>query len=385
MDIQALCGHFLMPDECATIVNAFDAVDDKRQEGQNDPKVYANSFGAYNLPVTLPFADRLTKKLQGIYPHIKFANTYTREYLRHGKLGIHVDRTGLDLTLSVCIEDNHNLFWPLNISKLEHKGEWKSGDDNEHYKKDAISVVLPVGHGAFVEGRKHPHWREDLLCGEDQRAVFVFFHWTMEEVKPKRTFPILLAAESPKLSLHDGFMTKDECAQLIALAQPKLVQSTVIDAGTGADAVNPQRTSWGMFFKRGETPLIAEIEKRIEELTGVPLEHGEGLQVLRYEVGQEYRPHNDYFDKDKPGFDRHIGEAGQRTDTVLLYLNTPEEGGGTVFPDGGMTVPAREGNALWFRYPTPDATSKSFHGGEPVKKGVKWVATKWLREKPYRK
>jgi prolyl 4-hydroxylase len=194
-----------------------------------------------------------------------------------------------------------------------------------------------------------------------------------------------MAAESPKLSLHDGFMTKDECAQLIGLAQPRLVQSTVIDAGTGADAVNPQRTSWGMFFKRGETPLIAEIEKRIEELTGVPLEHGEGLQVLRYEVGQEYRPHNDYFDKDKPGFDRHIGEAGQRTDTVLLYLNTPEEGGGTVFPDGGMTVPAREGNALWFRYPTPDATSKSFHGGEPVKKGVKWVATKWLREKPYRK
>jgi len=387
MDIQALCGHFLMPDECATIVNAFDAVEDKQQEGQNDPNVYANSFGAYNLPVTLPFADRLTKKLQAIYPHIKFANTYTREYLRHGKLGIHVDRTGLDLTLSVCIEDNHNLFWPLNISKLEHKGEWKSGDDNEHYKKDAISVVLPVGHGAFAEGRKHPHWREELLCGEDQRVVFVFFHWTMEEVntKPKRTFPTTLTYDVPKLSVHDGFMTKDECAQLIALAEPRLRQSTIIDASTGKDVVGTQRTSSGMFFKRGENPLVMEIEKRLEELTGVPVENGEGLQVLRYEVGQEYRPHNDYFDKDKPGYDQHMGNAGNRICTVLMYLNTPEEGGATIFPDVGLRVQAREGNALWFQYPTPDATSKTFHGGEPVQKGVKWVATKWYRGKPYRK
>jgi prolyl 4-hydroxylase len=385
MDPRALCGHFLTQEECAAIVDAFDAVEDKRQEGNNDAYVYSNSYGVYNLPITLPYADRLTKKLQAIYPNVKFANAYTREYLRHGKLGIHLDRKGLDLTLSVCLEDNHNLFWPLNISKLEHKGPWKSNEDNEHYKQEAISVVLPVGHGAFVEGGKHPHWRDELLCGEAQRAVYTFFHWTLEEVKPKRIFPTLLTSDSPKLSLHDGFMTKDECAQLIALAEPKLRQSTIINSNTGMDVVDTQRTSWGMFFKRGETPLIVEIEKRLEELTGISVEHGEGLQILRYEVGQEYRPHNDYFDKDKPGFDRHIGEAGHRVCTVLLYLNTPEEGGGTVFPDVGMTVPAREGNALWFQYPTPDATSKTFHGGEPVRKGVKWVATKWYREKPYNK
>jgi hypothetical protein len=176
----------------------------------------------------------------------------------------------------------------------------------------------------------------------------------------------------PKVSLYANFLTDSECKALMHLAGDRLEKSTVV-AGDG-NAQHEARTSSGMFFKRGEFPVVAEIERRISQLVGIPEEYGEGLQVLRYEVGQEYKPHQDYFDKP--------GEYGQRTTTVLLYLNTPEEGGGTVFPDADLHVEAAQGNALVFEYKTADATSKTLHGGAPVTKGVKWAATKWYRDVP---
>ena len=44
-------------------------------------------------------------------------------------------------------------------------------------------------------------------------------------------------------------------------------------------------------------------------------EHGEGLQILHYEVGQKYEPHYDYFLDE---FNTKNG--GQRIATVLMYL-----------------------------------------------------------------
>jgi prolyl 4-hydroxylase len=134
-----------------------------------------------------------------------------------------------------------------------------------------------------------------------------------------------------------------------------------------------------MHFLIGETPLIQKIEQRISDLTGIPVENGEGIQVLRYEKGQQYKPHFDYFPEDKEGSATHIKNGGQRIATFLMYLNTPESGGATIFPDAGLEVHAQEGNALLFRYNTPTADSKTLHGGTPVEAGVKWVATKWLR------
>lgn len=182
----------------------------------------------------------------------------------------------------------------------------------------------------------------------------------------------LLKMGLPKVALYADFLTESECAELVSLAGDRLEKSTVVaDEG---NAQHESRTSSGMFFKRKEFPVVAEIERRLSQLVGVPEEYGEGLQVLRYEVGQEYRPHQDYFDKP--------GEYGQRTTTVLLYLNTPEEGGGTVFPDADLHVEATQGNALVFEYPVADGSSKTLHGGAPVTKGVKWAATKWYRDRP---
>jgi prolyl 4-hydroxylase len=114
----------------------------------------------------------------------------------------------------------------------------------------------------------------------------------------------------------------------------------------------------------------------------VPVNHGEGLQILHYLPGQEYEPHCDWFDPEQPGFGQFTAVGGQRIASVVMYLNTPEQGGGTAFPEIGLTVTARRGSAVYFAYEGGDLTS--LHAGLPVLRGEKWIATKWLRERPYR-
>lgn len=204
-----------------------------------------------------------------------------------------------------------------------------------------------------------------------------------QALEKKPEMAVTLRMGVPDLVLFSNFLSATECDELISQAKERLVRSKTFDPDSGESAESPLRTSHGMFFKRGETPLVDYIEQKISSIAGIPVDHGEGLQILRYEVGQEYKPHHDYFDTTRPNYDKTDGGAGQRIATFLLYLNTPEKGGGTVFPESKMIVEACKGNGLLFRYPSTNAESKSLHGGTPVQAGVKWVATKWLREKPY--
>ena len=149
----------------------------------------------------------------------------------------------------------------------------------------------------------------------------------------------------------------------------------------GRHQTDERRTSQGMFFAIGETPLVQRIEQRIADLLAIPVTHGEGLQILHYQPGQEYEPHFDWFNPDQPGYSAVTSRGGQRIASVVMYLNTPEEGGGTAFPRIGLTVTAMRGSAVYFAYDTGDEAS--LHAGLPVLKGEKWIATKWLRERPY--
>jgi prolyl 4-hydroxylase len=172
-----------------------------------------------------------------------------------------------------------------------------------------------------------------------------------------------------------------ECAQLIELARPRLQRAMTVD-DNGKHQVDQRRTSEGMFFSLGELPLLRQIEQRLADLLGLPASHGEGLQILHYEPGQAYEPHFDWFDPELPGYETITRSGGQRIASVVMYLNTPEQGGGTAFPELGLTVTARRGSAVYFAYEGGDQSS--LHAGLPVLRGEKWIATKWLRERPYR-
>ena len=191
---------------------------------------------------------------------------------------------------------------------------------------------------------------------------------------------VLTTMRHPRVVVFGHFLSDEECRGLMALAEPRLARSETVDNDTGGSEVNAARTSDGMFFGRGEAPLIDAIERRIATLLRWPLDYGEGMQVLRYQPGAEYRPHHDYFDPAHAGTPRILERGGQRVGTLVMYLNTPEGGGATTFPDVGLEVAPVRGNAVFFSYDRAAPSTRTLHGGAPVTAGEKWVATKWLRE-----
>lgn len=194
---------------------------------------------------------------------------------------------------------------------------------------------------------------------------------------------ILLTMRNPRVVVLGGFLSDDECDALVASAAPRMSRSETVVNATGGSEVHDSRTSRGMFFGRAETALCDRIERRIAHLLAWPVENGEGLQVLHYGPGAEYKPHNDYFDPAQPGMASVLARGGQRVATLVMYLNTPTKGGGTVFPDVALEVAPIKGNAVFFSYDRAHACTRTLHGGSPVVEGEKWVATKWLREREF--
>lgn len=194
-----------------------------------------------------------------------------------------------------------------------------------------------------------------------------------------REVRVLASMLLPRVVVLGGLLSDEECDALVNLARPRLQRSTTVEPDTGGDMVHPDRTSSGMSFARGENALCARIEARIARLLDWPVDHGEALQVLNYGPGAQYKPHHDYFDPAMPGADLLLRRGGQRVATVVMYLNTPERGGATVFPESHFEVAAVKGNAVFFSYDRPHPMTRTLHGGAPVAAGEKWILTKWLR------
>ncbi|XP_077210173.1 putative prolyl 4-hydroxylase 7 isoform X2 [Tasmannia lanceolata] len=202
----------------------------------------------------------------------------------------------------------------------------------------------------------------------------------------------------PRAFFYKGFLSDEECDHLIQLATGKLAKSTVADNQSGKSIMSKVRTSSGMFLTKGQDETVTTIEHRIAAWTFLPTENGEAIQILRYEHGEKYEPHFDYF-HDKTN--QILG--GHRIATVLMYLSNVEMGGETIFPyseametqlkddtwsdcaKDGYAVKARKGDALLFFGLHPNATTDpdSLHGSCPVIKGEKWSATKWIHVRSF--
>ncbi|KAF9618277.1 hypothetical protein IFM89_000912 [Coptis chinensis] len=199
----------------------------------------------------------------------------------------------------------------------------------------------------------------------------------------------------PRAFVYEGFLSEGECDHLITLAKSELKRSAVADNNSGKSKLSEVRTSSGMFISKAKDLVVSGIEERIAAWTFLPKENGEDIQVLRYEPGQKYDPHYDYF-ADKV----NIARGGHRVATVLMYLTDVAKGGETVFPQAeesprrkpttdddlsdcakkGIAVRPRKGDALLFFSLIPSATPDplSLHAGCPVLEGEKWSATKWI-------
>lgn len=190
-------------------------------------------------------------------------------------------------------------------------------------------------------------------------------------------------SRSPLVVLYHDFLSEKECNWLKQEAKPHLARSTVVGDTPSGSKIDRARTSEGMFFfttKKGS--VLDDLEKRIVDVTMLPRENGENIQVLHYSPGEEYLPHFDYFNANSPAERRHFDRGGQRVATFIMYLHTTEEGGETIFPRLDIKVKPVRGNALLFYNCDAKgvADPRTLHGGAPVIAGEKWIATRWIRQ-----
>jgi prolyl 4-hydroxylase len=200
-----------------------------------------------------------------------------------------------------------------------------------------------------------------------------------------RVVSVVARVSRPSIAVLANVLSAEECEQLIALARPRLTPSTVVDPVTGKNVVAEHRNSEGMFFLPGETPLIAALDARFSELMNLPIDHGEGLQILRYGPGAHSTPHFDFLVPRNDASERSLRRSGQRVSSLVAYLNDVAGGGETLFPHAGLSVCPQRGNAAYFEYCNArgQVDAASLHAGAPVTAGEKWAVTKWMRERPF--
>jgi len=194
--------------------------------------------------------------------------------------------------------------------------------------------------------------------------------------------PGLQRAPFAKLELFQlkRFLSPAQCEDLIALIDADRRPSTIADANGDE------------YFRTSETcdldpasPAVLDLEARLFALNGIDPAHGEPVQGQRYAVGQEFKAHTDYFEPDGADWERYCSVAGQRTWTFMVYLNQVEAGGGTRFAAARKIVQPETGKLLAWNNRRPDGrpNPNTLHHGMKVRKGVKYVITKWYREREW--
>lgn len=187
---------------------------------------------------------------------------------------------------------------------------------------------------------------------------------------------------SAKLQLFQlrDFLGEDLRQELIDLIEANRRPSTVADE----NGDNYFRTSETCDLQAEKSCVIA-LEQKLLALSGINPKFGEPVQGQRYDVGQEFKPHTDYFTPDGADFAKFCSVAGQRTWTFMVYLNAVEAGGATRFKTIAKTFQPEPGKLLFWNNRKPDGgvNPNTLHHGMKVRKGVKYVITKWYREREW--
>ncbi|GAB5350413.1 prolyl hydroxylase family protein [Qipengyuania sp. 483] len=185
---------------------------------------------------------------------------------------------------------------------------------------------------------------------------------------------------SDKIELFQlrDFVGPDLCERLIKLIDRDRRPSTLADEGDDR------------YFRTSETcdlpeedHTVREIEALLAALNGIDPAYGEPMQGQRYDIGQEFKPHCDYFNRDGRDWEKYCSVAGQRTWTFMVYLNDVDAGGATRFKAVKKTFQPEAGKLVCWNNKRADGRENpnTIHHGMKVRKGVKYVITKWYREK----
>ena len=176
----------------------------------------------------------------------------------------------------------------------------------------------------------------------------------------------------------DEFVSPTECEALVRLISTSLRPSTL----TTDEKDKTFRTSSTCDLPTLNNPIVSEIDERIARTLGIRLAYSEATQAQRYEVGQQFKAHTDFFEPGTEEYAQYGGPRGNRTWTFMVYLNEGMTGGGTKFWRFGKIFEPTLGQAVVWNNLNPDGTvnRNTLHSGEPVLSGHKIIITKWFRE-----
>ena len=177
-----------------------------------------------------------------------------------------------------------------------------------------------------------------------------------------------------------NFLPASECDRLISLIDANRIPSTLLSPTTDTEF----RTSESCNLDPDER-IVEVVEAKITALLGIDPAMGETIQGQRYAVGQQFKPHHDFFHPTEAYWPEMERTGGQRTWTAMIFLNAPESGGQTFFPQINVKVAPKAGNLLaWNNLDgIGEPNPYSIHQGMPVTAGVKYIITKWHRERPW--
>jgi len=175
----------------------------------------------------------------------------------------------------------------------------------------------------------------------------------------------------------DNFLTDEQCDYLIQFIDANNQRSSTSKDGVRT-AEDPLRTSYTSNLQEDDE-VVKTIKEKISKELNIPIEHGEGLQGQKYEVGQFFRKHFDFFEG--KSYESECLASGNRTNTLMVYLNDDFEGGGTDFPNIPFTTTPKKGTAVtWTNTVNGQGILESMHEGMDVTKGTKYIITSWWRE-----
>ncbi|WP_293612765.1 2OG-Fe(II) oxygenase [Ponticaulis sp.] len=234
---------------------------------------------------------------------------------------------------------------------------------NKHIPEDAIETVMGPAYNAETAPIDHDAISKCAITEKAGKTPGL-----------KR-----LVNRKAQVFTWENFLSPEECQKIISIIDQHLRPSEVTD-NRGDRYV---RTSSTCDLGDIGHPFVFEIDRKIAGGLGIHWSYSEPNQGQKYEIGQEFKQHTDYFEPKTAEFLPNTGERGQRTWTFMIYLNSTPEGGATRFPRLEKLFRPKQGMAVIWNSLNPDGSVNPFtlHHGMKPRRGDKYIITKWFREK----
>ncbi|GEA06109.1 hypothetical protein KUL42_08700 [Alteromonas sp. KUL42] len=249
---------------------------------------------------------------------------------------------------------------------------------------DASLFSLLQSHLAFYSPNIHKQLFQPLT--DTEAKDYVLDIELITKVIQRREQKVLAGvsksiSDDKDIKVLEDALSPFECNYMIARYHSLLEPSLVLNPIDGRPMQDTVRTSEVAVISSNVVDWICrDIDLKMSLLSGSKVNHGEPLNLLCYQNGQQYKPHFDAFSEEQLKQKSIQEEGGQRTHTIIAYLNTLHEGS-TSFPKLKLEVVPEQGKLLTFTNVDNNNKLKqtSYHCGNPVVSGKKWILTKWVR------